>query len=130
MNTHMSTEVVDAIAGRFTRAIEEGDAAAIGACLTDDFVVWHNNDPALQERENVVRLLLWVHRHVDGLRYADVVRRATADGYVQQHTLRGTLRDGSALAVHACLVVTLAGGLIGRIDEYVDSAQVTPLFQH
>ncbi len=116
------------LASRFTAAVEAADEDALRACLSPDLVVWHNNGNVTHELEQVVRMLLWVNRRVDGLHYDDVVRQTTERGYVQQHALRGTLPDGAALVVHACLVVTVDGDRITRIDEYIDEADVHGLF--
>ena len=63
----------------------------------------------------------------DGLRYEEMRVQPTPSGYVEQHVLRGTLRDGSTLEVPACLVVTVVDGLITRLDEYIDTAGIANL---
>lgn len=48
---------------------------------------------------------------------------------VAQYTLRGTLPDGATFRAPAVLVVhTGDDGRVTRIEEYVDTAQLAPLF--
>jgi ketosteroid isomerase-like protein len=56
-----------------------------------------------------------------------VTRQPTPSGFVEQHVLRGTAPRGGQLSVLACLVVTVVGDRIVRIDEYLDSAALEPL---
>ena len=48
------------------------------------------------------------------------------DGFVQQHVLRGTA-PGGALEVPAMMRVWVRDGRIGRIEEYLDTAQAAVL---
>ncbi len=55
-------------------------------------------------------------------------RQAFDGGFVQQHILHATTRAGEKVALRVCLVVKLeADGLIRRIDEYLDPAELAPL---
>jgi ketosteroid isomerase-like protein len=117
----------EALADRFVRCIEAGDVDGVGSCFSDGATVWHNDDSTTVPAGKVLRVLGWLADHVSDLRY-DVSRRlAVADGYVQQHVLRGIALDGSELALAACLVVRVEGGLISHIDEYFDSAATAAL---
>jgi uncharacterized protein len=119
-------EVPD-VAGRLIAAIEAGDFDAFLACYAPGAVIWHNNDNVEQSPTTVVKVLGWLRKRVDGLRYEELRVQPTPSGYVEQHVLRGTARDGSALEVPACLVVTVVDGLITRLDEYIDTAGVAHL---
>jgi ketosteroid isomerase-like protein len=46
---------------------------------------------------------------------------------VQQHVLRGTAPNGKPLEVPACIVFTVRGGRVARLDEYLDTAQIAAL---
>jgi ketosteroid isomerase-like protein len=115
------------LADRFFAAIPQGDVETLRALYAPDARVWHNHDGIAQGVETNLRVLGWVARHVQGLRYDDVRRRVTPDGWVQQHVLRGTAPDGRPLAVAACIVFQVQGGRVTRVDEYLDSAQIAPL---
>ncbi len=57
-----------------------------------------------------------------------IVRRALLkDGYLQQEVLEATLPDGAPFRLNACMIVQLRDGLVARVDEYLDSAELQPL---
>jgi ketosteroid isomerase-like protein len=112
-----------ALADKLFAAIEANDLEM----LTREVVVWHNNDEHEQLLDENLRVLNWLHRKVSEKRYEDVRRQATQFGFVEQHVLRGIAPGGGQLNVLACLVVTIEGERIVRIDEYLDSAALAPL---
>jgi hypothetical protein len=57
------------------------------------------------------------------LLYRVLRREPLPDGFLQQHILEATLPDGTRWAMDACVVVRVEGGLITRLDEYLDSAK-------
>ena len=117
-----------ALADRLFAAIEANDTDALRADVyAPDVVVWHNNDNHEQRIDENLRVLRWLHRNVTGKRYEEVRRQPTPTGFVEQHVLRGTAPDGTELSVFACLVVTVAGDRISRIDEYLDGTALTAL---
>jgi ketosteroid isomerase-like protein len=121
-------EVSLALADKLFAAIEANDLEALRADVyTPDIVVWHNNDNHEQLIDENLRVLAWLHRKVVAKRYEEVRRQPTANGFVEQHVLRGTAPDGTELDIHACLVVTVSGDRISRIDEYIDSSAIASL---
>ncbi len=42
-------------------------------------------------------------------------------------TLRGRLPDGAEIAMPAAMYLTVSGGRVRRIEEYLDSAQAAPI---
>ena len=108
-------------------AIMRADVDAIRAIYAEDAVIWHNNDNAEQNPEENQRVLRWVTRNVKDLRYEEMRRHETPSGFVQQHVLRGIAPNGTVLEIPACIVCTVEGGRITRLDEYLDSAQTAPL---
>ncbi len=70
-----------------------------------------------------LKVLQGLHRAVSGLRY-DIVRRAVLpDGVLQQHVLRGALRDGTEVELHAAMYLQVRDGHVTRIEEYLDSGK-------
>jgi uncharacterized protein len=107
-----------ALAGKLFAAIEANDTDALrDEVYAPDVIVWHNNDNHEQH----------IDENLTGKRYEEVRRQATSTGFVEQHVLRGTTKNGTELNVFACLVVTVENGRIARIDEYLDGNAVTPL---
>ncbi len=108
---------------RFFAALEAGDIAALREIYAPDAVIWHNDDLIEQPVEDNLKVLQGLHRAVSGLRY-DIIRRVpAADGVLQQHVLRGTLPDGTAVELHAAMYLQVRDGHITRIEEYLDSGK-------
>jgi ketosteroid isomerase-like protein len=112
---------------RLFAAISAGDIEAVRAIYADDAVIWHNNDAIEQTPDQNLRVLRWVTRNVKDLRYEEIRRHETADGFVQQHVLRGIAPNGTALEIPACIVCIVKAGRITRLEEYLDSAHTAAL---
>jgi ketosteroid isomerase-like protein len=110
------------VAERLFAAIEAGDIDAVRELYDPDVEVWHNTDGVAQRRDENLATLAWVHRNLSGVRYEDIRRSATDDGFVQRHVFSATNRAGRRIEVPACIVVTVRDGRITRLDEYLDSA--------
>jgi ketosteroid isomerase-like protein len=115
------------LAERLFAAIEAGDIDGVRAVYDPDVVVWNTMSGVDQTRDENLATLTWCVEHLAGMRYTEVRRQRTEDGFVQQHVLRATAPDGSELVVPACLVVTVSGGLITRLDEYLNAAHLAAL---
>jgi uncharacterized protein len=108
---------------RFFTALEAGDIETLRAIYAPDALIWHNDDLIEQSVEDNLKVLQGLHRAVSGLHY-DVIRRApAADGVLQQHVLRGSLPDGTAVELHAAMYLQVRDGRITRIEEYLDSGK-------
>jgi ketosteroid isomerase-like protein len=117
----------EGVAEALFAAVERGDVDAVAALYTDDAVHWHNFDGIAQPRDQTLLVLAWMARNLTGLRYEEVKRYEIDGGFVQQHVLRATTPSGKELSVPCCMVVQLHHGKIVRVDEYLDSAQLSPL---
>jgi len=115
------------LAERLIGAIVAGDVEAVRALYAPEARIWHNYDGLEQTVEENLRVLRWLVRNVAGLRYEQIRRLRTDEGFLQQHVLRGTSPEGRAVELPACLIGTVANGRITRIDEYFDSAHLAPL---
>jgi len=118
------------LADRIMRAIETGDREAVAACYAPGARIWHNFDGVEQTVEENLRALAWVEKRLGARKYRIVARHAFDGGYVQQHELTGTLANGEAFSMPACLVVQVKDGRIARLDEYLDTAQSRKLRLH
>jgi ketosteroid isomerase-like protein len=120
-------EAMDA-AERLFSAIERGDVGAIRAIYAPDVKIWHNFDGVEQSAEQNLAVLAWVIENISEVAYTEVRRSPTATGFVQQHVMRGRVKkSGREFALPACIVCTVKGGRITRLDEYLDSAQTAAL---
>ena len=120
------TEILD-FARRFVGAIQSGDVDGVRAAYAPDAKIWHNHDGVEQSVEDNMKSLGWFIRKIPDRHYRVLRIEALRDGYVQQHVLEATLPDGTPWAMPACVVIKMEGGLITRLDEYLDSAQAAAL---
>jgi ketosteroid isomerase-like protein len=120
----MSPAEIETLAHRFFGSIEAGDIAAVGACYADGAVIWHNTDGLETGKTDNVETLTNFIKYIPERRYLD--RRLTVyqGGFVQQHRLEGRRLDGKVVELTACIVCSVADGVITRLDEYFDNAQV------
>jgi len=116
-----------ALADRFFAAIEAGDIATVRAIYAPDAEIWHNTDGLVQGPEDNARTLGWIAANLRDLRYTQIRRSATDDGFVQRHVLVATNRAGARVEVPACIVATIGDGRITRLDEYLDSAALAAI---
>jgi ketosteroid isomerase-like protein len=116
-----------AVAAELMAAVSSGDADRLRAVYSPDVRIWHTFDGLEQDREQNIRTLLWMFRHVRGVRYDEIRVTATEDGFVQQHVLRASDPKFSAPCM---LRVWVVDGRITRLEEYVDSAHTRPLTDH
>ena len=123
----MGSDDALAVGKRLIDAITAGNIDAVRDIYAPNAVIWHNNEGLEQSVDDNLRVLGWVVRHVAHLRYEDIRRQRTETGFLQQHVLRGTAPNGQDLNIRACLVCTVLGGRITRLEEYLDSAHVMPL---
>jgi ketosteroid isomerase-like protein len=117
-------DAIAALATAFFDAVEAGDLAAVRACYAPDARIWHNTDDAEQTVDVNIALLAAFVARTRRRRYADRRLAVFAGGFVQQHRLIATRMDASEEAMPAAIVCRVEGGLIQRLDEYFDAAQV------
>jgi len=117
------------LAERLMTAITAGNVEVLRSIYAPNAVIWHNNDGLEQSVDDNLRVLRWVVRTIRSLRYEDIRRQRTDNGFVQQHVLRGIAPNGSDLNIRACLICAVSNGRITRLEEYLDSAQIAPLLE-
>ncbi|CAB4793539.1 unannotated protein [freshwater metagenome] len=128
-------EDVYAIASRFIAYVEACDLDSLSAMYAPDGVVNINVLGLDQPAAETFETLKSMHQRAESLRYEVLEVIPTESGYVQRHRLhvvvpRAEDSEAQNLVIPACLIVKLdQGGLITRVDEYLDSAQIAPLFQ-
>jgi ketosteroid isomerase-like protein len=108
-------------------AIERGDVDAVRAIYAPDARIWHNFDQVEQSVDDNLRILGWMASAFTKRSYEVTFRKEWDDGFVQQHVLHLTKKDGTVVALPACIVARVVDGKITRIDEYLDSAQSAAL---
>jgi ketosteroid isomerase-like protein len=89
--------------------------------------VWGNFDGREQDLHRSMKILQWMVTNLADRRYEVTRRERLADGFLQEHVLHGTAPNGTAIAMPACIIATIADGRITRINEYLDPAAMAPL---
>ena len=102
-------------------AFSSGDAGAVRRICHPDLRASQNNGPVMG-LEALIGFSLAVLEVVAEFRYEDAVRVATDTGFVEEHTVLGTLPDGSRLNIAACVVAEVQDGRITLLREYLDTA--------
>jgi ketosteroid isomerase-like protein len=121
------TSVVD-VADQLFSAIVGGDEATLERMLDDDIAVWRAGSHRDHDKARALRVLHWFIDVTTHRRYEILDRQLFTDGFVQQHILHATGRNGGSIALRVCIVIKVSGNdLINRIDEYFDPAEITPI---
>ena len=122
-------DTVADMADRLFEAIETGDHDAIHRLWDDDVLVWKVRRPR-PDKDRALRVSVWFIDTTTERRYEILDRQLFDGGFVQQHVLHATGRNGGSIAMRVCIVIKLgANGLISRIDEYFDPAEIAPLLE-
>lgn len=109
------------LAGALAAAIEGSDADGFLAALAPGAIVWHNHDRKEVDAVENMAAIGMLSQMVEGLNSETLYLAPTADGFVFQFVVRGTVTaNGKPFEMHNCIVATTADGKITRIDEYVD----------
>jgi ketosteroid isomerase-like protein len=118
------------VADRLFAAIEKGDAATVETMWDDDVLVWKSAEPEDQVKKRALRVIFWFMDATTERRYEILDRQFFDGGFVQQHILHATGHNGGLIAMRVCIVIKVGpNGLISRIDEYFDPAEIAPLLE-
>jgi ketosteroid isomerase-like protein len=121
-------ETILGTADRLFAAIEAGDFAAVDRMWSDDIAVWRVGARRDNDKARALRVIDWFITATTARRYEILDRQLFESGFVQQHILHATGHAGQSISMRVCIVIRVAGdGLITRIDEYFDPAEIAPL---
>jgi len=124
-----STAVAE-VADRLFAAIENGDTATVEAMWADDVLVWKSAEPEEQAKKRALRVIAWFMDITTSRRYEILDREFFDGGFVQQHVLHATGKSGGSISMRVCIVIKAGtNGLIDKIDEYFDPAELEPLLR-
>jgi ketosteroid isomerase-like protein len=125
MPTH--DQIID-VADQLFAAISGGDIDAVTALWSDDVTVWHSGDERDNDKARALKVIRWYVGATTYRHYEVLDRQVFDSGFVQQHLLHSTTNSSEDVTMRVCLVVKIGDdGLIQRIDEYFDSAELAPL---
>lgn len=117
-NAEIAKQLFAALAGK-------DDPAVRRLCSPGLRVTQNNGRP--MDLETLLRFSGAVGRVVTNFRYAEAVRTATETGFVEEHSVQGTLPNGKALDFRVCVVADVEDGTVTSVREYFDSAAATGL---
>jgi ketosteroid isomerase-like protein len=119
---------VDDVADRLFAAIERGDADTVEKMWDDGVLVWKSAEPDDQAKSRALRVIFWFMKTTTERRYEILDRQFFDGGFVQQHILHATSHNGGSISMRVCIVIKVgANGLITKIDEYFDPAELATL---
>ena len=122
--------VIVSVADALFDAIARGDIATVKQLFGDDVLVWHSGDTRDSAKERASRVIDWFINATADRRYEIVDRQFFDGGFVQQHILHANGRNGRSIHMRVCIVIKVGtDGLITRIDEYFDPAEMAPLLE-
>jgi ketosteroid isomerase-like protein len=122
-------ETIADVADRLFTAIEQSNIAMVEKLWSPDVIVWKVADRD-RDRERALRVITWFINSTADRRYEVLDRQFFDGGFVQQHILHANGRNGGSISMRACIVIKVgANGLINRIDEYFDPAEIAPLLE-
>ena len=123
-----AAETVVDLADELFAAIERGDVPRLEALFAEDIAVWRAGAQRDDDKERAMKVLRWFISVTAERNYEVLDRQFFPDGFVQQHILHASGRNGGLIALRVCIVIKVNGNdLIDRIDEYFDSAQLAPI---
>jgi ketosteroid isomerase-like protein len=121
-------EAIADVADRLFEAIEQSDIAMVQQLWNSDVAVWKTGEHRDRDKERALRVIAWFVNATTDRRYEILDRQLFDGGFVQQHVLHASGRSGGSISMRVCIVIKLgANGLISRIDEYFDPAELAPL---
>jgi ketosteroid isomerase-like protein len=121
-----------AVADQLFGAIERGDISALADLWSPDIVVWREGGGRERDKARGLKVIEWFIDATAERRYEVLDRQyfgsPGVQGFLQQHLVHATARNGTPLSFRACLIIRVApDGSITRIDEYLDPADLAPL---
>jgi ketosteroid isomerase-like protein len=124
----VDADAIADVADRLFEAIENSDIAMLQQLWNDDVTVWKTGEHRDRDKERALRVITWLFNRTIDRRYEILDRQLFDGGFVQQHILHANGHDGESISMRVCVVIKLgANGLISRIDEYFDPAELAPL---
>lgn len=117
-----NTELCEALFDSFAK----GDEERVRVLCTADMQARQNNNPPM-DLDSLLDFSKSVHRVVDDFRYEDAKRSETATGFVEEHSVRGVLPDGSQLDLAVCVVADVRDGKVCDLREYLDLSAASGL---
>jgi ketosteroid isomerase-like protein len=122
-----STEEIMRVAARFEEACTTANAEMFADVLADGATVWHNDDEVDMPKSVLTAYFNATQRPFKSFKWDDIWRVPIPGGYLEEHTMNCIHQSGHPLRVLCCLIVSVSGGKITRVKEYIDPAALREL---
>ncbi|MFE4758871.1 nuclear transport factor 2 family protein [Streptomyces mirabilis] len=109
--------------------IAAGDLSGLRELYRPDAVVWHNVDDTEKSVDTSLEMMQGMLSVTTKRWYEEVRLTPTHEGFVQQHYTCAELVDGRSMRVPTCMVITLDGERVTRLEEYFESGAATPMLE-
>jgi ketosteroid isomerase-like protein len=123
----MSNQEFDTVVGKFIEAVESGDEAALQRIYSDDVGVWHNFNNITISKDANIAMLMDLCRKGVRVRHMLDEQLLVGNRGVRRQRIEATTPGGQRVMLRAALFVSVEGGQITRIDEYIDSKELEAL---
>ena len=123
----MSNQEFDTVIGRFNEAVEAADAAALQEIYSDDLRAWHNFDKVTATKSATIAALKELWRNGLRLRVSCDEQFIVGNRGIRRQRVEARTPGGQCVVVHVATFVTVEGGQITRVDEYMDSKELDAL---
>jgi len=117
------------IVNRLFDAIERGDAELLKSLSTQDCKMWHNYSDVETAFADMIPKLAAFRDSLAKLRYAERAYIAVPQGAIGTHRLCASNHDGARAEIPVAVRMTIEGGRISHISEYLDPAALAPLMR-
>jgi ketosteroid isomerase-like protein len=117
----------ESLASRFVEATGARDLPGLAALLAEDARFWTNIANEAVDRATRLARIELEFKLFRSFAFEDARIDGFSDGFVIRALARGSLASGEAFEFPICIVADVRGGLIERLEEYVDAAAVAPI---
>lgn len=108
------------------KAIGTGNGDGIARLIHEDAEVWENTDGQTRRFEDVQRFHALLAASLKSMHFEDLRITPTENGYVEQHVKVMTRKNGDVFRSPACMLVSMRGGKISYVEEYLDANSFPP----
>lgn len=115
-----------AIAEQFVAAIDAEDTDTMRTLYAADAKIWHDFDRIEQDPETNIQSLIALRKAIPSIRWVTTRIEPLPQGFLLTYELTMTLKERE-LKLPACVIGTVADGLITRIEEWINTM---PLMKH
>ena len=119
MATTIADEQARAVAEKFARLVAERDLDGLRELYTPDARIWHNSDDTEKSVDESLQFFGGFLTITNKVWYSDIRVTPTPSGYLDQHYLCANLTTGADVRLPMCMVVTLEGERVKRLEEYI-----------